>query len=70
MTFCKEASQRVDFTLGDVTETSRWTGKPSAAQITCPRCHRTGLRARVVRILPGDHGYAIVPHHFQRPSAG
>lgn len=69
---CRESGQRADFSLNAVTETNRYAGledvpaRPTAALITCWRCHRPGLRARVYRILPEDHGYAIVPHHYTR----
>lgn len=68
-TWCRGSRQTVAFTREDVSETSRFTGRPSRARVKCPVCRRPGLPGRVCLVqiaLGADDGIATVPHHYRR----
>jgi len=68
MTACRWSDRTVPCTLEQVSETSSRTGKPTAALVSCPLCHRTGLRARVwpERISLQQGMIARLPNHNTR----
>lgn len=70
MRYCRESGQPVAYRKADVVEVNRFNGHPASALVSCRRCRRQGLEARVcivqVGVAPGEDGIAKMPHHYVR----